>query len=498
MIGWMILFASLAGQAADSAATPHYYMGQEPPGLVPQVFAPGFISLANRHESFITFTPDGNECYFTVHQTDWAPYWIMMTVYRDGAWTTPQRAPFTNDSSLCPDISSDGTKLSFCSNRGTPGGAGVWQCLRTADGDWSTPVEMDRQISSGSMEFSCHLSDLGNMFVCSWRAGGQGGCDGWRIPCVNGHFQQAENLKTLNSSVGDCGFAPGPREAYLIFQSRRPPTGNGGGFFGTDLYISFALPEGGWTPPRNLGPTINSSATDGFAWISHDGRYLFFSSDRQGTDDIYWVSVKAFLPDPNGLVSNLTTGKRFDCIQAAVNYAEPGQVILLSPGTYNENLILPDIPLTIRSTNSLDSAVVSRTILCGDKGSPVVRLMPGYRPSVLAGADDHRRGGRQRRFRRPVAGELFCIAEDISIVSIGHRNSVEQRTTISARQFQYREADAWHFAMPFFLSVFLKCGKHRRRILRRKIPLHHSLDISIADLWDRLFHLLMPNATSLP
>jgi hypothetical protein len=375
-IYWMILLAALPGLAAADAA-PAPYMGQEPPGLVPKIFAPGFISLADRRESFITFTPDGNECYFTVHQTEWAPYWIMMTVYRDGAWTTPQRAPFTNDVSLCPSISPDGSRLFFCSHRDNAKGHGVWQCLRTAEGDWSTPVEMDRQISSGSMEFSCHLSDKGNMFVCSWRAGGQGGCDGWRIPYVDGRFQQAENLTALNSSVGDCCFVPGPHEAYLIFQSRRPPSGNQGGFFGTDLFISFASPKGGWTPPRNLGPTINSSATDGFASISHDGRYLFFSSDRAGTNDIYWVSVKAFLPDPNGPISNLSTGQRFASIQAAINYAEPGQVIQLSPGTYKENLILPDIPLTIRSANPLDPAVVAGTMLAGDKKSPVVKLLPG-------------------------------------------------------------------------------------------------------------------------
>ncbi len=356
-------------RALDLAKGP--YLGQEPPGLAAKVFAPGFISLASRHESFICFAPDGKECYFTEHQADWAPYWIMMTLCRDGEWTPPQRASFTNNESLCTDISSDGTRLFFGRN------AGVYQCLRTAEGGWSAPVEMDPQISSGQMEFSCHLSDKGNLFVCSWRAGGLGGCDGWRIPCVNGQWQQAENLRALNSSVGDCGFAPGPKEGYLVFQSRRPPSGGGGGFFGTDLLISFASPAGGWTAPRNLGPAINSPATDGFPWISHDGKYLFFSSDRQGTDDIYWVSVNAFLPDPNGPVLNLSTGQRFAGVQAAINFAESGQVIVLSPGTYRENLVLPNTPLTIRSANAQDSAVVALTSAVGNGNAPVVTLSAG-------------------------------------------------------------------------------------------------------------------------
>ncbi|MBT3242655.1 MAG: hypothetical protein HN352_05860 [Bacteroidetes bacterium] len=55
------------------------------------------------------------------------------------------------------------------------------------------------------------------------------------------------------------------------------------------------MPDGAWSHPQNLGPKINSPATDGFAWVSHDGKYLFFSSDRRGTYDIYWVSLDSVL-----------------------------------------------------------------------------------------------------------------------------------------------------------------------------------------------------------
>jgi len=102
--------------------------------------------------------------------------------------------------------------------------------------------------------------------------------------------------------------------------------------------------------------------------LSPDHRYLFFSRDDTSTDEnIYWVRVEAFLPDPNGPVFNLSTGQRFASIQTAINYAQSGQVILLSPGTYRENLILPNTPLTLRSANAQDSAVVSLTSLAWDK-----------------------------------------------------------------------------------------------------------------------------------
>ena len=42
------------------------YLGQTPPGLEPQIFAPDIITLPNRSEWTGSFTPDGQEFYFTI------------------------------------------------------------------------------------------------------------------------------------------------------------------------------------------------------------------------------------------------------------------------------------------------------------------------------------------------------------------------------------------------------------------------------------------------
>ncbi|MBN2348084.1 MAG: PD40 domain-containing protein [Bacteroidales bacterium] len=294
MTKYVFIAAALFLILACNRHTGYEYFGQTPPGDTPEIFAPGIISLDNRNESMITFSPDGKQCYFTVSEKPWNDVRIMESVYKKSVWTTPEIAPFISNYAMCPSISSDGTKLFFISSyKGAS--AGVNQCQRTANGDWSAPAEMDSLINSGFNEYSCHLSSRGTMYVCSWRSGGAGGCDGWRIPSVDGQFQKAENLGALNSKVGDCLWAPGPDEEYLIFQSRRPPTGNAGGFFETDLFITFALPGGEWSAPQNLGSEINSDSTDGFAWISHDGEYLFFSSNRSGSYDIYWVRLDSVL-----------------------------------------------------------------------------------------------------------------------------------------------------------------------------------------------------------
>jgi len=44
------------------------YFGQKPPGLIPEIFAPGIISISGRHEMGVSFSPDLDEMYFAVQK----------------------------------------------------------------------------------------------------------------------------------------------------------------------------------------------------------------------------------------------------------------------------------------------------------------------------------------------------------------------------------------------------------------------------------------------
>lgn len=65
------------------------------------------------------------------------------------------------------------------------------------------------------------------------------------------------------------------------------------GFGQCDLYISKRIGDG-WSFPKNMGKTINTSFWEAQPSISADGRAVFFSSDRPGAigDRDIWVSVK--------------------------------------------------------------------------------------------------------------------------------------------------------------------------------------------------------------
>lgn len=74
------------------------YLGQPPPGDSAIVFAPGLISLPNRWEPCITFSPDGKSAFFYIEfwPSPKEPF-VMFTEYKNGKWTTPDTASFAKN-----------------------------------------------------------------------------------------------------------------------------------------------------------------------------------------------------------------------------------------------------------------------------------------------------------------------------------------------------------------------------------------------------------------
>lgn len=66
---FLLVFVFLGSNGAtitgtqDSKLLKGSYLGQDPPGKKPEIFAQGFVSTSEKEFS-ITFSPDGKECYF--------------------------------------------------------------------------------------------------------------------------------------------------------------------------------------------------------------------------------------------------------------------------------------------------------------------------------------------------------------------------------------------------------------------------------------------------
>jgi Tol biopolymer transport system component len=166
---------------------------------------------------------------------------------------------------------------------------------RTNQG-FSHSRRLEAPVSSEKRDAWASLADNGNLYFMSNRDGGYGHWDIYKAEYEDGGYENVKNIgRPVNSEVSEADPAIAPDESYLLFCSHRP-----GGFGESDLYITFRKQDGTWSTPQNMGPGINTPFSDEKPYITQDGKYLFFSNDKRGNLEIYWVDAKIiekFRPD---------------------------------------------------------------------------------------------------------------------------------------------------------------------------------------------------------
>lgn len=268
------------------------YLDQKTPGLIPEVFAPGIISTRST-EFGIAFSPSGDEIYFG-RQSGSSPTAIYVTKNVEGEWTEAEKLPFSgNDFDMDPFLSCDGTKLFFGSMRsnGNPyaRGCDIWYAEKTEDGSWSEVINAGELINTNDNENHPSVACNGNLYFHSKKHKGKGGLDIFKSEFNDGNYSEPENLgDAINSRGNESDVFVAGDESYLIFSSDDRSEGYGSG----DLYISFQDENGNWSEAVNMGQDINSEEMEYCPKVSPDGKYLFFSSYRDDTANIYWVDAK--------------------------------------------------------------------------------------------------------------------------------------------------------------------------------------------------------------
>ena len=221
----------------------------------------------------------------------------------------------TSSSDQGPNISADGLELYFCSGRpGGSGNRDLWVATRpTASDPWGEPVNLGPTVNSSAGEWAPSISADGlELFFLSWPGrGGYGSYDLWVTTraTTDDEWGTPVNLgSTVNSSSWDGDPDISADGLSLYFGSMRP-----GGVGGLDIWVTTrATTDDPWGTPVNLGPTVNSSAADYCPEISADGRTLFFSEydsgpfrpGGYGAADI-WVTTRATVSDPWSMPVNL-------------------------------------------------------------------------------------------------------------------------------------------------------------------------------------------------
>ncbi|CAM3955951.1 hypothetical protein [Pseudoalteromonas byunsanensis] len=94
----LMLFSSLSftSQSASQDGFPALetrYMGLEPPGLTPKLFAPGIVSTKQYLETEVVFLSDMTQLSFTRNGRELkTPQWIVMQ-HKEGKWLEKAIAP---------------------------------------------------------------------------------------------------------------------------------------------------------------------------------------------------------------------------------------------------------------------------------------------------------------------------------------------------------------------------------------------------------------------
>ncbi|MCZ6852323.1 MAG: hypothetical protein O7G86_00265 [Gammaproteobacteria bacterium] len=270
------------------------YFGQEPPGMMAEMFAPNVIST-DRSEINSVFSPDGDEFYFTGWSKETGTK-IMVTRQIDGRWTAPQVATFSKDyDNVDPALTYDGKRVIFGTRRPRPGetrvrenGFDMWFADRTETG-WGEEQYLGPVVNSGKSQIYGTVTREGTLYFQAVRKEGYGKADVYRSRLIDGVYQAPENLgSAINSENYEGDVFVAHDESYLIVSIYGRTDGFGEG----DLYISFRNPDDSWSPLKNMGSAVNSDKRDFCPMVTHDGKYLFFSSKRAGEGDVFWIDVK--------------------------------------------------------------------------------------------------------------------------------------------------------------------------------------------------------------
>ena len=256
------------------------YLGQTPPGMTPEVFAPGIISLGF-HENGIVFSSDGNELFYSTSDSKYAFKTFIYLKKEDNGWSTPEMAPFSgNYYDHSAFFSPDGKKMYFSSTRPVSSSLDkkedldVWFVEREGD-SWGEPVHLEGPLNTDRSEQITSIAANGTIYLRTNYEDGKWGIYISRLE--NGIYTAAEKLgKTINAGYNEGNPFVSPDERFMLFKSGRP-----GGYGNTDLYVSFRQRNRSWGEPINLGPKINSPEHELEPRLSPDGKYLFFTSFRK-------------------------------------------------------------------------------------------------------------------------------------------------------------------------------------------------------------------------
>ncbi len=282
----LLLLAGLALSCAPSPTLPDDVanasaelglFGLPAPGAVPEVFAPGVVSLEGRYEYAISIAPEGDELMFSTEAPGERAA-VFHSRFENGAWSEPASVSLSGGqrpAEMEAFYSPDGRWIYFA-----PFDTGMdvrlWRVTR-ADGAWHTPQPLGAPIPDVPAFYPVASGD-GTLYFTN--------------------IKERAIYRTVGSAGDAAGVEPAglpraghafiaPDASYLLVDAR---VGEG---TKSDIFVAFPDGAGGWSALHPLGGDVNTPFSETCPSVSPDGKLLFFSryNEEGEVSNIYWVDA---------------------------------------------------------------------------------------------------------------------------------------------------------------------------------------------------------------
>lgn len=198
--------------------------------------------------------------------------------------------PRGNEGGHC--FSADGRLLIFtyCNEEYTYGSCDLMIAFKQADGTWSSPRNLGREVNTTAWDSQPSLSpDKRILYFASTR-------DHRNSDIYYATLQSDGTYGDVKSMGSPINTAGNERTPFIAFDNETFYFSSDGhpGLGKRDIFISRKDSNGNWMQPKNLGPPLNSDENDGALFINSSATKAYFSSAKEGNVNIY-----VFHPDPS-------------------------------------------------------------------------------------------------------------------------------------------------------------------------------------------------------
>jgi len=282
-------------EKADFPVLKGPYLGQKPPGKTAELFYPEGLFIEDQSQGCSGFLQEGTVFVFTSMKSggDWRFRPTYATELKNGQWTKPVVAPFSEYGPYNFTVGPDDETLYFTTMKSPDKTTSMWMeeaniwVVKFLMDSWTEPVMLGRSINTEKYyENYPSVTREGTIYYMSRREVGVGSIV-WRSRNIDGYYAEAENVdRPVNSETVEADPFVAPDESYLIIGQKKD-----GGFGQYDLYVYFQKVDGTWSNPINMGENVNSPEYEIRPYVTPDGKYLFFTSNRSKKGRIWWVDA---------------------------------------------------------------------------------------------------------------------------------------------------------------------------------------------------------------